>query len=262
MGNSEIPAEESKGSEPIAKAVEPIIENVTRSPGWAYLLMLVSLVTLGFKLQLPLVGQINFHNASLVLTTTYVFYLVGDWIDKRTYKTKDGKERYQPYRLKKARADARKSLGVYEGSYKVAMAILKTSEQGYLSVYALNELAKTFRGLILPVFAIFSCYAYKDFTPIAAIELILIYASIAWLASFWIYPHLKQRHIILLYEKVEKLCADKPETHVEIVEINNGLIGIATFFWEGIAVVTAKQMSAKEKDKLDEDFTELQRERS
>jgi hypothetical protein len=26
--------------------------------------------------------------------------------------------------------------------------------------------------------------------------------------------------------------------------------------------VTAKQMSAKEKDKLDEDFTELQRERS
>jgi hypothetical protein len=88
MDNSEIPAEESKGSEFIAKAVEPIIENVTRSPGWAYLIMLVSLVTLGFKLQLPLVGQINFHNASLVLTITYVFYLVGDWIDKRTYKTK------------------------------------------------------------------------------------------------------------------------------------------------------------------------------
>jgi hypothetical protein len=78
MGNSEVPAEESKASEPIAKALEPIIENVTHSPGWAYLLMLVSLVTLGFKLQLPLLGQINFHNASLVLAITYCLYLVGD----------------------------------------------------------------------------------------------------------------------------------------------------------------------------------------
>ncbi len=200
-----------------------------------------------------------------VLGLTLVFYKIGDWLDELVFKrrislqeentngsfTESNSEggqgsrtteaprsktskrnritcpRFDPQYVVVERDAARSILGVQDGSYRVAAALLKAA--GKLNgVTIANEAAKFLRSLVVPFFlaAIFGFWV----TTLSGRAWLLGGAVFALFA----YVLLKLFHIWLLYHRARGL--PNHGDHYKRLELRNDYV---VFLWDGTAVADA-----------------------
>ncbi len=140
-----------------------LVRHFEKAPGWFYLLLIVYGV-LGYwdiPKQIDIAG-VHFSAEAWAASLTLVLYRLGDAIDKAVF---------EPEQFPIPDREAmRERFGVIEGIYGVAMKIAEEAGQDEwefvkqtLWIHILNELAKTFRSLILLVFAMVLMTWYHPF---------------------------------------------------------------------------------------------------
>jgi hypothetical protein len=206
--------------------LDPILKYITKPfgsmPGWS-LLLLASywFANTGQPQKLAKerfgLGEVEISETALVLILTLVFYLIGDWLDEIVYKKRvtvpaaessSGKEeyipcpRFDPGWVNRERSAAREALGIQDGSYRVAMALLDAAGKSNGVKFA-NESGKFFRSLVVPF--LLSGIFGLCVTSIEGRGWLLGSALVA----LAIYILLKQFHIWLLYRRAKGMTSDK-----------------------------------------------------
>ena len=261
--------------EGLTTLVKQTWKNFEELPGWGLLYFIVYLVLgkwplqnlikdLGFELTLP---EVSIEIWATMFTL--ILYLFGDALDKVTFLTNQD-DQLSPFGINKLRPkwhvrgfylkeieDARKELKVVRGIYGVSMKVLEGAEQAS-GVHLWNELAKTFRSLVLPVFVVLGVLAWKLPYPRSPIFLVLA-GLFAFVLGWIVYPLLKNCHRRMLYTKIVKLhkgekgreeYAKREASTVEeqkaevkrwserkkLIQMPNGKV--LMFFWDGTLVAT------------------------
>lgn len=209
-----------------------LTENFTKQPGWAPLLVITYLVLYFGDPRLPVVKSVDFWSTLL----TFIFYQIGDALDKITFKKRDAEGKWHDrFPITKEIEAARTEFGVKDGIYDVSMKILEKAGRTN-SVHFLNESAKTFRSVLLPLLGLAIWYSWK----LTTFHLLLVPIALALLGFYvfaWqVYPRWKNLHRIKLYEAVVVLLSET-ETKGKITCHQLG--GVRLFFWEGSLVATA-----------------------
>jgi len=240
-------------SEGLKEFVKDLGKKAGTRPGWLYLLIFTSLAV--SHLGLPeRVGwgnwSINLSKEFWIPLLTYVTYQIGDVLDKITFNKWSGGEwvpRYKPLALSKARSEARRRLGIDEGVYDVSMKILEAAKKKIFAVRLLNEAAKCFRSLIIPGWVVAVYFAgtqpFKVGVPMA-----IAATAIAGVVAWYIYPHMKIRHITNLYLAIPLILDEngkqptkRRRLDIEDLAGENGKIRM--FLWEGLPVTSARQIT-------------------
>jgi hypothetical protein len=245
MGSTIVEATEGsfKMDESLKVFVKQWVSNAEEQPGWIYLLAACYLLLRAFgvphhidigpwRTSLP-----QFSAEVWATVLTLLLYQIGDALDKVTFKkrNKEGTwvDRFQPPALKMAREAACQKLGVRDGIYRVSMKILEQADKAKFSVRFLNEITKFFRSLIVPALVVAIVLALR-FSVLWASVLIVLAFLCAYLVAFYVYPQLKNLHIINLYKSVVALPLEA-DAKITTHELDRERM----FFWDGVLVVSA-----------------------
>ena len=214
-------------------------KNAEKQPGWAYLLIAIYLALYAFGV------PSQFWNLTIpklsaevwAISLALLLYLVGDALDKITFKkrTAEGKwvYRFESTASKDTKKEAQDKLEVKDGVYDVSMKILEEAEEAKFSVHFLNEAAKFFRSLIIPGLAIAIVLSLELSLPWPIFTIALALLG-TYLLAFQVYPRFKNLHIMNLYKWIHDLPKEKFD------KITKADLGTARmFFWEGILVASA-----------------------
>jgi hypothetical protein len=220
-------------------------ENSAKQPGWVYLLVIIYLVLYFGKLPplLPIKEYVEVWATAL----TYGFYLIGDALDKITFKMRDANgdwvvDRFPLKEIKDAQ-DAQDEFGVKDGIYDVSIKILDKAGRAN-EVHFWNETAKTFRGLLLPLgllgFAGYAIGSSSKFTLLWAqvvIALVLLTLMAMYVLAYEVYPRWKNHHRVKLYEEIVA-CVRDPKNNGKITYQQLG--SVRMFFWKETLVATVR----------------------
>jgi hypothetical protein len=219
--------------------VQQLFKNFEKQPGWIPLLLLSYIVVLALHLvdraavafRYPRLSAIPVEVCAVVLT--YVFYLLGDALDKAVYKKKcsDGRaeDRFKPVWLQDARQKAQTAFGVRDGIYAVSIALTAAAEKEFprMRIHIANESAKFLRSLAIPLFG-FSLYClFQGQLGVSALLLLIAGGSAV------AYVYLKLWHMRELYTHVVRLKGTK-------YLLESSLEGVRLFFWDGTFASSAK----------------------
>ena len=154
--------------------VQQLFKNFEKQPGWIPLLLLSYIAVPAFHLLDHAASTLRYPRLSstpvevLAVVLTYVFYLLGDALDKAVYKKKnpDGSvgDRFKPIWLQDARNTARKAFGVHDGIYPASLALTTAAEKEFprMRIHIANESAKFLRSLVIPLFGVSLYYFTKE----------------------------------------------------------------------------------------------------
>jgi hypothetical protein len=169
----------------------------------------------------------------LAVVLTYIFYLLGDALDKAVYKRKrsDGRveDRFRPLWLQDAHRKAQEAFGVRDGVYAASIALTTVAENEFprMRIHMANESAKFLRSLVIPLFIISLYYFFRGRLGVPA--LLLLIAGGSGIA----YVYLKLWHMRELYTHVVRLKGTKNL-------LDPSLEGIRLFFWDGTFASSAR----------------------
>lgn len=224
--------------------IQQLFKNFEKQPGWIPLLVLCYVLVSVFHLpeyaarlfELPRLSSLPAEVLAVLLT--YVFYILGDALDKAIFKKQrpDGSltDRFKPAWLSAAREHAQATLGVREGIYAASIALSNAADKEFprLRIHIANESAKFLRSLVIPLLAI-SLYLLSQTQFLFFVLLVLLAA-----ASSVAYVYLKLWHMHELYAHVVRL---KRTNHLHEALLEN----VCLFFWDGVfagsATLTAKR---------------------
>lgn len=235
-----------KTDDPLKALGKQLSENVKKQPGWGWLLVVITalLFVEGKVIDIVELRLLTNHIEISAVVLTFVFYQLGDALDKVTFKKRDEEAKKWVERVKISEIDdAQNEFGITDGVYDVSMKILEKAKQD-TSVYLLNEMAKVFRSLIILALAAVIWFAFQLPYPSALVPLaiaivivgmpiaiaLMIFLELAYL----VYPWLKNLHRRKLYKTIVALLRKtKGKTTC------HQLGGVRMFFWEGTLVGTA-----------------------
>jgi hypothetical protein len=135
-------------------ALEELAKNAKKAPGWAPLAVLCYFAfyllldrdVLGLSMAAESKTFLVEHKELLVVGATFLFYILGDALDKFLWK------RLEPQRIDAPRRKVAKALGIGQdyGLYRVSKALAERAKKYEGSwIQVKNESAKTFRSLVV-----------------------------------------------------------------------------------------------------------------
>lgn len=198
----------------IGVLLKQLTKNVSGLPGW------VPLTVFGYVYVYtdPYLSTLSRdYKAVFVIVSAYVFYKLGDAIDKAIFK------KLEPGFVAKPRKDARRELGIHDGVYSVSRALADAAGMYAFSGAQLsNETSKFLRSLFVPSLLV-------TIVNLVASEYIkaALYLCGAVVTAFF-YAVLKGLQMKLLYENtlISAHCREKYSSHA----LDDRTV---LFFWDG-----------------------------
>jgi len=223
--------------EPLKAVWHQFLKDSDKLPGWVplYVVTMVAVYAASPPDHIALFGRtLPFSSEFLAAALTLLFYSVGDAIDEVVFKTqREGKLRTRDiYEAEYAdqKTIASGDMGIGAGSYQVAFKLVEAGEKyraRKFAIYGPNELAKCLRALIAPLCVLAFVYLLQGRVVVALTCLAGAVMSLTW------YPHMKVRHIRLVYSAASELSQQR-ESYGDW-ELGT----IRLVFWEGNFVGSA-----------------------
>lgn len=217
------------------------LQNIEKQPGWVPLLVLVYLLFSLVPTEVSIFGlSFEKHLELIVSIITFVFYHLGDAVDKGIFKryVEPFWNRYHEDLVKSPKSKIRAKLGIHDGIYKVAKSIaIAANEYEGKKIQLYNELAKFARGA-----ALLLCFA--PLIPFT-IPILKWLFPIVGIILFAVYLRLKPLHMGMLYRKTTELIStnekkEKQQDTHQGFNLYDLPVGIRLFFWKGQLVASAK----------------------
>ena len=206
----------------IGTFLKQLTKNVSSLPGW------VSLIVFGYACLYahPVLSNLpRDYQALIVIVLAYIFYQLGDAIDKAVFT------KLEPKFVSGPRDRARKHLEIHDGVYAISKALSDSAGlYSFSAAQFCNEFSKFLRSFCVAALVMVVALALIGQYLITSCFLVVT------LTSGVGYIFLKALHMKLLYENVEilELCKSRYASH----PLDEHIV---LFFWDGVLIGSGRK---------------------